>query len=398
MRHNRRLALAWLSVCGAALALPLTQVKAQYPCPPQPCPPPCVTPMMPPSPGQVPGQLPSTGQAPTTGQAPSTSTENQQQTAESQQNNNQNQNQNQNPSPERGAAVGGESLAQNIVGDFIGPGMSVPGNPGRTTTIPIGSRSAFKLADDDSALPQDRVFFNYNYFSGANTSANGLNYPRVDVNRETFGFEKTFFDGNASVELRLPIFQTSDTVPGVDSDGFGDLTIVLKYAFLYDRETGNVASGGLAVTAPTGVKEAVLADGSTLHDTLLQPWAGFLLNSDSGFFVEGLTSLVLPTDVRDVTIFFDDFCFGYWLYRDGNRDDCKFLTGIVPVFETHLNLPLDHRNQDLSPIFLPDELVLTSGTHFVFNHRSDVFVGAAVPVTGPKPFDYEVIAQLNFRF
>ena len=38
---------------------------------------------------------------------------------------------------------------------------------------------------------------------------------------------------------------------GFGYDHLGDLTIVTKYALINDRETGNVLSGGLAITAPT---------------------------------------------------------------------------------------------------------------------------------------------------
>lgn len=394
-------ALAWLMVSGAALALPLATVvparaQSPYSCPPQPCPPqPCPAPMAPPSAAQPPsGQAPSAGRAPSTGEAPSAQTPESQQQAQAQQN----QDQNQNLPPERGAAVGGETLAQNMGGDFIGPRGQVipPTNLGRTVTIPIAARAGFKLADNDNPRPQDRLFINYNYFNNANASASGLDFPRVSVHRETFGFEKTFLDGAASIELRAPIYETSGNF-GVAPDGFGDLTVILKLALVND-ETGDVLGGGLAVTAPTGLKEALLVDGSTLHDTLLQPWGGFILNSESGFYIEGISSLVIPTDVRDDLLLFNDVALGYWLYRDRCQNDDRLLTGIVPAIEGHLTTPLNHRNADTAPFFVPDQFVLTSGTHFVFNHRSSLFLGGAIPLTGPKPFDFEILAHFNLRF
>ena len=391
-RSPQSRALAWLMVSGAALALPLATIvparaQSSNSCPPQPCPPPpCAAPTAPPSAGQ-----PPSGQPPSTAEAPSAQTpESQQQAAEAQQN--------QNLPPERGAAVGGETVAQNMAGDFIGPRGQVipPTNLGRTVTVPIAARADFKLADNDSPLPQDRLFVNYNYFNLANASASGLNFPRVSVHRETFGFEKTFLDGAASIEFRAPIYETSGAF-GVAPDGFGDLTVVLKLAAINDQ-TGDVLGGGLAVTAPSGLKEALLVDGSVLHDTLLQPWSGFILNSESGFYIEGISSLVNPTDVRDDLLWFNDIAFGYWLYRDRCQNDDRLLTGIIPVLEGHLTTSLNHRNADLSPFFVPDQFVLTSGTHLVFNHRSSLFLGGAIPLTGPKPFDFEVLAQFNLRF
>src|SRR5262249_29857955 len=65
------------------------------------------------------------------------------------------------------------------------------------TAIALLTRGAFKIADNESPRPQDRVFVNYNYFDRILGTS-------VDLNRETLGFEKTFLDGNASVGMRVP--------------------------------------------------------------------------------------------------------------------------------------------------------------------------------------------------
>src|SRR5262249_28822403 len=64
----------------------------------------------------------------------------------------------------------------------------------RTTRIPIFSGGAFKIADNESPRPVDRLFATYNYYNNVNTFG-GRDF---DVHREVFGFEKTFLDGNAS--------------------------------------------------------------------------------------------------------------------------------------------------------------------------------------------------------
>jgi hypothetical protein len=35
---------------------------------------------------------------------------------------------------------------------------------------------------------------------------------------------------------------------------------------------------------------------------------------------------------------------------------------------------------------------------FEFNRRSTLAAAIAAPVTGPKPFDFEVLVQFNWRF
>src|SRR5262249_13974422 len=159
-----------------------------------------------------------------------------------------------------------------------------------------------------SPRPVDRVFTTYNYYdsiqgpggapipgvnntqsttvtgpgvggippptltTAATTSIPGLPRLTTNLNREGFGFEKTFLSGNASVEVRMPLLQQTSPINGFDASNVGDVTVIGKYAFFLDRETGNVLSGGLAVTAPTGPSVPTI-DG-TLHSTYLQPWFG----------------------------------------------------------------------------------------------------------------------------
>jgi hypothetical protein len=296
--------------------------------------------------------------------------------------------------PPAGTA-GPETFNPQMLGDLIGYSVRrvvvLPNGATAVAQVPIAARGAFKIADNESPRPQDRVFFNYNYFNNVNGSINDF-LPRTDLHREIFGFEKTFLGGNASVGVRLPIFQI-DGDGGVSDSDFGDVSFVLKYAVLNDLQTGNVLSGGLVVTAPTG-PDAVLFTGEDIHPTLLQPFVGYIFNLDS-FYVHGFTSLVVPTDSRDATVLFNDIGIGCWLYRS-NGDG--FLNAIVPTFEAHINTPLNNRGTDHSPLGFPDFVVLTGGVHFGLCRSSVLTLGMATPVTGPQPFDVEAIAQFNFRF
>lgn len=381
---------AWMPSARAQEFRPTSQAPAQggyYPA--QQCapPPPCAAPV-PLAPAEP--AKPSTGQP----AQPSTGTDQGQQAAQAPQ-----VAPEQGLGAERGPAVGGETLAQNMVGDFIGVPAFInlrgPNGATRTARIPLFSRGAFKIAENESPRPQDRVFFNYNFFINANASLSGGNFPRLDVHREVFGFEKTFLDGDASIGLRAPIFETTGD-GSVSRDGFGDLSVVLKYAFINDRESGDVLSGGLVITAPTGVKEAILPNGGDIHPTLFQPWGGYIVTFGSDLYVNGFSSVVFPTDSRDVTLWLNDVGIGYWLYRDPSDD--AIVTGIVPTLEAHVTTPLNHRHSATDPIVVPDWVVLTAGTHFVLGGGSTLLLGGAVPVTGPKPFDFEFIAQFNLRF
>src|SRR5262249_47653896 len=126
----------------------------------------------------------------------------------------------------------------------------------RTTRQPIVSGGAFRIAENESPRPVDRVFATYNYFGNANTFG-GRDF---DLHREVFGFEKTFLGGDASFGLRAPVQQRTGGDGANTIDGFADLSFLFKYAFLNDAETGDVLSAGLVLTIPTG-RDVFLIDG-----------------------------------------------------------------------------------------------------------------------------------------
>jgi hypothetical protein len=300
---------------------------------------------------------------------------------------------------------------------------TIPVTETRTILIPNPCLGAFKVAENASPMPVDRVFFTYNYFGdlrGPRQSADptitqttvqtpfnnqiafgsvttttstvipGVPQSTANLHREVFGFEKTFFNGRASVELRVPFVQQTSADDQFRASHISALTIITKYAFLLDQETGNVLSGGLGITAPTCSIETL--DGA-FSSTLLQPWFGYVVNRDR-FYVQGFHSIIIPTDSRDVTMLFNDIGLNYWLYR-GDPD--ARLNFIVPMIEAHLTTPLNNRSDDAA-VFVPDMLVFTGGAHFGLFRNGVLSLGAATPITGPRPFNIEAFVQLNWRF
>jgi hypothetical protein len=260
--------------------------------------------------------------------------------------------------------------------------------------LALVARGAFKITEDESPRPQDRIYTTYNYFNNVNGSLNPPGLAQTDIHREVLGLEKTFLNGNASLGLRVPFVQ-------VEGDGsirrqdIGDLSFIAKYAFINDRCTGNVLSGGLVVTVPTGAN--FLPEGiPDIHPTLLQPFLGAIYNMGS-FYAQGFSSVLVPTDSRDVTFLFNDIGFGYFLYKAERRCD-RLLTSVVPIFEVHVNTPLNHRGALTEPIGGTDIVDLTFGTTFGLGRASTLNLGVVTPVTGPKPFDIEAQVQFNYRF
>jgi hypothetical protein len=311
---------------------------------------------------------------------------------------------------ESGLALGGSNVAvaPGMKGDLV-PIPSIAFAPGKppSSSQPRGgglapSARAFKITDDESPQPRDRLFFDFNYYDNVGAAVDrrlGIDIHGVAIYREMFGLEKTFLDNAASIGLRLPLntLSANSSTPGLggtDTD-VGDLTAILKYAFWQD--TAKVLSAGLAVTAPTGPSHFAGSNVPIAHDTILQPFIGYLWARER-WFVHGFSGLEIPTQSRDVTILFNSLGVGY-IFSRGSPDD-RLLTAIVPTFEVHLSDPLSHRGafRIFDPAGTPDVVDLTMATTFELGRRSSLSLGIVTPVTGPKPFDVEALAQFNWFF
>jgi hypothetical protein len=287
-----------------------------------------------------------------------------------------------------------------MLGDLgVGGFFNVQSRRGATSTarIPLASRSSFKISENESPRPVDRFFLTYNYYNdlrGLTTTDNGsVVTPRFDVHREIVGFEKTFLDQNASIGMRLPIFEeTGDGNPNINN--IGDLSVVFKYAFVNDRSTGNVWSAGMVVTAPTGPNFLVI-EGQSVHPVILQPFTGYIVNLDR-WYVQGFFSVAVPTDERDVTLMENDLGVGYRLLERHHGEAA--LNYLIPTLEAHVTTPLNHRGINSVPIGFPDIVDLTTGVHMGLFDRSDLALGVATPLTGPKPYSVEALVYFNWRF
>jgi hypothetical protein len=288
------------------------------------------------------------------------------------------------------------------------------------TLAPVVTRVAspftggYKIGDNQSPMPEDRVFLTYNYYNDLRGASGGAFSPHLDVqpwavgglpaivttvvpspppgdlHRQTFGFEKTFLDGSASFGIRVPIHQLEGD-GSVGQQDLGDVSAILNYAFFRDPRTGNVLSGGLMATVPTG--PGVDTVNGNIHGAILQPFGGGRWTFDR-LYLQGFTSIAVPTDPRVVTAMFNDVAVGYWLYRGRGE---RFLSAVIPTLEAHVTTPLNHRGA-LDPIIVPDVVALTAGVHLGLSNRAMLTLGAAVPVTGPRIYPIEAVAQFNLRY
>lgn len=335
--------------------------------------------------------------------------------------------------------------APNMVGDFFGAagGTTVVQGftdggfyPTRVTPINTspgtgGGVGRLKLAENTSVLPQDRVYFGYQYFNGVPLTANGTN-----VNRYVPGFEKTFFNGNTSVEVRVPFAGTLDSTQDVTNIGatntqLGNVTVFLK-GLIYSSDT--VAfGGGLSITTPTANDQVVTQNGSDIlrvknQGTHLAPYLG-LVYMPGRFFTQiygqydvdatgrsvymldnSTNALAKAGDYSDTSVLFLDWNVGYWIYKNPG----SFITGIAPIFEVHYNQALGNadtvnngsiNNGNVTTILTDTNanysiVNLTAGSHFVFGQRSTLTLAGVVPVTNNnnRSFNGELQVLFNYYF
>lgn len=294
---------------------------------------------------------------------------------------------------------GGVPLMLGDLAPLYGASALRAGSPASAVRVPWAR--GYKMADNQSPRPQDRVFFAFNFFDNLAQPA-GSSLHDVKVYREFFGVEKTFFAQNLSIGLRLPLNSiTARGVPagqGGSSTGVGDLTVFVKGILWQDRPSGSLLSGGLAVTTPnSGANFAGAPFAKTTPAASLQPFLGYIANFGD-WYVQGFTGANLPTDPNVVTMYYNDIGTGYYLYRARDPNAC--LSAVVPTFEVHVNTPLDHRTTLAvgAPPGVPDVVDLTFGCGFALKNRAVVSAGIVNPVTGPRPFDLEALVFLNVFF
>jgi hypothetical protein len=319
-----------------------------------------------------------------------------------------------------------------IPAGVAGPRAAVVDVPASVTTnllLPILTNAAFKISQNESPQPQDRVFVNYNYINniggadfqhrvplyavsapgavvpgvqpatnlqsfvvnnpGVTQQVVALNMAATNLNQEILGFEKTL-GGNASIEARFPLLQVQGD-PSLSGQGFGDISFGAKYAFINNGLTGNVWSLGFMATAPTGSSIIVTPVGD-IHNWLYQPWTGFVVNLGD-LYVHGFSSLLIPQSSQDATMWFNDLGIGWRLF--GNNPNW-YVNSLVPTVEVHSTTPLNNY-QASNILYVPNMLSLTAGFHVGFG-RSELSLAAIWPVMGPVPYDVGGIAQLNIRW
>ena len=84
-------------------------------------------------------------------------------------------------------------------------------------------------------------------------------------------------------------------------------------------------------------------DGSRLNPVLIQPFSGLIYNWQNAY-VQTFSSVIVPTDQRDVVLGTASVGLGWWAYRSTEAD--ARLAYLAPFVEGHTTLGLNHRGLD----------------------------------------------------
>ncbi|TWT77267.1 hypothetical protein Pla123a_19240 [Posidoniimonas polymericola] len=328
-----------------------------------------------------------------------------------------------------------------VVGMFGDGGLVNPrANPLNGGLQVFFQNHAYKAAENNTALPQDRVGFNFNAMQDVYSGQSGGPVENDIYEYRLFG-EKTLADGRLSVDLMVPFYTTSvyDYDPldlalnGPSTDGsFGDLAFGFKW--LVHESCASACSLGLRIEAPTGEEMVARGALSSFYTSLdddvwhFTPYVANLWTPSDRTFIQSFLSYRLTSSslqsssgassIREQSYFMGDISAGYWLFRNrcGRR-----LTGLATVLELHYTGAWDRETALNSGIAVDtstnsiygrtDRLSLTAGLSAFFGPRCSAGVAVAVPlrskevgIAGPavvatdRAYDWAVLTQLTYYY
>ncbi|MCP4176043.1 MAG: hypothetical protein GY758_35320 [Fuerstiella sp.] len=317
--------------------------------------------------------------------------------------------------------------------------------------LPLAGGSArAKISENNKALPNDRLYFNYNHFHNAvqrDVFVDGfgqLVHQTAHVDRFTMGIERTLLSGDVSIGLNLPLTGLADAdvnMPSLGPEGrfksdtgtAGNLSLVGKRLLVNGEDL--VVSCGLGIEFPTGADGALLT-GTTLlsvenQSLFLQPFMAMTLDNGSTFvhsFLQvdidvaesplsfrNVTSPAPPVvagDITQQTLVHWDTATGVWLARS---DDQFGITGIAAIAEFHLSAAVSDGGQlaaTVPTVNGPADLILgpaanrftasyiTTGIHMEIGQNQNLRVAGVFPLRDgvEKFFDAELLVQFGRRY
>lgn len=301
--------------------------------------------------------------------------------------------------------------------------------------LPIAAGAGpLKIADNNLAIPKNRVYFAYNHFHNALGEARAPNagYPfekfrQLPIDRYTAGFEKTFLCDLWSVELRVPVTgrsHTDDEDYRLGGGNMGNVSFILK-RLIYESDNF-AASLGVGIETPTGSDVSIDVPFPNFNYTVrvnnesvhLHPYLGFVSQGDSYYFWNGFVQCDFATNGNPAQLNFPvnnqvtnvlnpsnflhiDLGSGVWLHRN---PCARLITGFAAIMEVHYTTAMndaDKVNFDTnfiqlgSPFQRYNGANLTFGLHTEIVNHTKLRVASAFPVHAQRRFfDSEIMVSL----
>lgn len=340
-----------------------------------------------------------------------------------------------------GGAAGATGGAPGTLGDLgggtlvVGPGFSFF-HAGNNIGLAAGDRR-YKIVENTSPLPQDRLFFNFNHFDSALVASD---QSQVDLQRYLFGWEHTFLYGTASTQLTIPfasgVASQSISDEGSTATEFGNIGLTIKGLLYKDR--CSVVSAGLGMVFPTAEDasfvnesdETLFVDNGAYH---LQPFLSMLHQPSNRAFLQTVFQLDFDTsgndftdgidsgNIKDPTLLYASGSMGYWVYRSCC---CRnWIQGIAPMVELHYTTTVEDPDTDPTASGPSDALLLfrdnrfdilnlTGGLHIAIRQHASLRIIGTMPLrekenpyvnsmttfSGDRLFDAEVAVQFNYGY
>ena len=179
---------------------------------------------------------------------------------------------------------------------MIGDSLSVPTAFGDVNRQVMHPNHFSKIADHNSPIPRTRVFASYQRFSNFNAIETAGNAADASKNLHVYKLgadKKKLFDGNASIDFILPMYQTLSPVTSPTgapiTDELGNIAFGYKHV-LYESD-GLLVSAGIRAEAPT--EDDLIDEFGTpvVQDNwYYQPWIGFISQGDNCTFLHCFVS------------------------------------------------------------------------------------------------------------
>jgi hypothetical protein len=273
-------------------------------------------------------------------------------------------------------------LTPPMLGDAVSPFLEANNPRFRRAIVHQLGASRFKVADNNSPLPDQRGLTSFNFFTQPFDQSGRLY-------KGTGGFEFAGWNRRASLDVRagLGLYTTDDDSNTVFAT---NPSAVVKVLFLEGESLK--ASGGLGVSFPNGDTP----DGATDTDFVFSPFLGWVwASANSSWFLHGFEQFDIPTN-DDSYRLQSDVGVGYWIRRN---DPTKLITAFAPTVELHLYTPFDSSPGD-DREGLPSDHVLnaTVGMTMYFGPTDSLAFGFGAPLLGERHYEWESHLHFIHRF